>query len=53
MPVHIRGWKCDCGAVHDWDMNAAVNIQRQGIIELKVVTACGGLRKPRDERVAA
>ena len=57
MPLHIREWKCDCGAAHDRDVNAAINIQRQGIIELKaaghVVTACGGLRKPRHERVAA
>ncbi|MCC4236941.1 transposase [Vibrio anguillarum] len=57
MPLHIREWKCDCGAIHDRDINAAINIQRQGIIELKaaghVVTACGGLRKPRHERVAA
>lgn len=56
MPLHIREWKCDCGAVHDRDINAAINVQRQGIIELKaaghVVTACEGLRKPRHERVA-
>ncbi|WP_150149502.1 zinc ribbon domain-containing protein [Candidatus Enterovibrio escicola] len=54
----MRDWKCpNCGIQHDRDINAALNIQHQGIIEIKaaghVVTACGSLRKSRHERVAA
>ena len=48
MPLSVRQWTC--GAGHDRDINAALNIRRQGILELKAaglsVSACGGLRKP-------
>ncbi|WP_219635191.1 zinc ribbon domain-containing protein [Aeromonas media] len=36
MPLHQRNWACPaCGAEHDRDINAVMNIQRQGILELK------------------
>ena len=42
-----REWQCqDCGAIHNRDFNAALNLQRQGILKLKTegysVSACGG-----------
>ena len=45
-----RRWTCEgCGAEHDRDENAAVNIRRVGILELRAggwhVPVCGGLRK--------
>ena len=59
MPLSVRKWDCpSCGATEiDRDLNAALNIRDKGIAELKaaglVVTACGGLRKPCHEWVAA
>lgn len=59
MPLSVRKWDCpSCGTVGiDRDVNAALNILEQGILKLKaaglVVTACGGLRNSRHERVAA
>ncbi|WP_052446011.1 zinc ribbon domain-containing protein [Aeromonas fluvialis] len=36
MPLHQRQWACPaCGSEHDRDINAAMNIQQQGILALK------------------
>ncbi|MFP1455931.1 RNA-guided endonuclease InsQ/TnpB family protein [Escherichia coli] len=36
MPLHKRIWRCpECGAEHDRDINAALNIRQKGILELK------------------
>ncbi|WP_445009105.1 zinc ribbon domain-containing protein [Rhodococcus marinonascens] len=44
MPLHVRGWTCLCGSVHDRDVNAAKNILAVGL----TVTACGdGVRPSR------
>jgi putative transposase len=32
-PLHVRTWMCRCGAVHDRDLNAAVNILAAGQAE--------------------
>ncbi|KEQ13163.1 RNA-guided endonuclease TnpB family protein [Endozoicomonas numazuensis] len=57
MPLNVRSWTCDCGAVHDRDINAAINIKRQGILKLKAeglsVSADEGQRKSGTLPVAA
>ncbi|MFD3508105.1 RNA-guided endonuclease InsQ/TnpB family protein [Nocardia sp. NPDC058666] len=40
-PLHVRIWKCGCGAVHDRDLNAAMNILAAGRAESR--NACGGV----------
>ncbi|SDO08911.1 putative transposase [Halomonas shengliensis] len=58
MPLHIRSWECPaCHTLHDRDINAALNIKHQGIIQLKAeglsVSAHGGLRKSGTSTAAA
>ena len=57
LPLNIRAWTCACGAVHDRDTNAAINIKQQGILKLRaaghVVAAHGGLRKTDSLSAAA
>jgi transposase len=44
----IREWTCDdCGAVHDWDVNAAKNILRCGLTALAEGTSTARLGRPR------
>ncbi len=50
LPLSARQWRCPtCGAAHDRDVNAALNIKQQGILQLKAeglsVSACGGMHK--------
>ncbi|MEV4377966.1 transposase, partial [Streptosporangium sp. NPDC049644] len=40
MPLNVRQWACPCGAVHDRDVNAAINILTEG----RRIVAAG--RKP-------
>lgn len=58
LPLDIRRWTCqNCQTEHDRDTNAAINIKRQGIIQIKAeglsVSACGGLRKTGAEPATA
>ena len=58
MPLSIRSWECPvCHTLHDRDINAALNIKHQGIIQLKAeglsVSAHGGLRKSGTSSAAA
>jgi putative transposase len=58
MPLSVRSWTCcTCGSEHDRDVNAALNIKRLGILELRAgglhVPACGGLRKTGHAPAAA
>ncbi|WP_405847951.1 RNA-guided endonuclease InsQ/TnpB family protein [Streptomyces sp. NBC_01518] len=43
MPLNVRAWTCDCGAVHDRDINAARNIKAVGL----AVSACGDGVRPQ------
>jgi putative transposase len=46
-PLHMRNWQCGaCGAVHDRDVNAAINILAAGRAER--LNACGGTVRPED-----
>ncbi|WP_075881408.1 RNA-guided endonuclease InsQ/TnpB family protein [Vreelandella massiliensis] len=59
MPLSVRRWDCEhCGTKDiDRDINAAINIRQQGILQLKAeglsVSAHGGLRKPGHAPAAA
>ncbi|MBA7933542.1 IS200/IS605 family element transposase accessory protein TnpB [Klebsiella sp. RHBSTW-00215] len=59
MPLYKRIWQCpECDVEHDRDINAAINIERKGILELcaaglVVQSAHGGQRKSVTQTVAA
>ncbi len=44
MPLAIRSWTCPCGAVHDRDINAAINIVAAGRADR--LNACGARVRP-------
>jgi putative transposase len=43
-PLAVRSWACPCGAVHDRDVNAAVNVLAAGRAESQ--NACGARVRP-------
>ncbi|MFE4676745.1 RNA-guided endonuclease TnpB family protein, partial [Streptomyces sp. NPDC056723] len=43
MPLSVRTWTCECGTIHDRDVNAAKNLLAAG----QAVTACGAGVRPQ------
>ncbi|MFR9775438.1 RNA-guided endonuclease InsQ/TnpB family protein [Micromonospora sp. MS34] len=43
-PLNVRSWACPCGAVHDRDVNAAINVLAAGRAES--LNACGAQVRP-------
>jgi len=49
LPLSVRTWTCDCGKVHDRDVNAAINL-RNDAVSCTATSTCGGAGSGRGRK---
>lgn len=54
LPLSVRKWQCPkCDSVHDRDINAAINIEQEGLKILKIPSGCGAQSDAKQKQVEA
>jgi putative transposase len=54
LPLSVRQWQCpQCDTIHDRDINAALNIEHEGLKILEIPSGCGAQSDTKQKRVEA